>query len=165
MQIFLRAPITPRAGVSTDHGPLVRNPLNNNSSANIVVAGIPPVSSEGHLPTTPPRDAQEVTVCRSLFWGSQFLTQRAAKEPRRMERALVCRPSTQPYPGGPGCSSVKLSRAPLCLVSFRLGLVKIPIFRTAFIAPDNRRLHVISCRQFDQRGRSKINLPAGTLDI
>jgi bacterioferritin (cytochrome b1) len=31
MQIFLRAPITPRAGVTTDHGPLVRNPLNNNS--------------------------------------------------------------------------------------------------------------------------------------
>ena len=33
MQIFLRAPITPRAAVSTDHGPLVRNPLNNNSKA------------------------------------------------------------------------------------------------------------------------------------
>src|SRR5271154_872284 len=35
MQIFPRAPITPRAAVSTDHGPLVRNPLNNNSRADI----------------------------------------------------------------------------------------------------------------------------------
>ena len=33
MHRLLHAHITPRAGVSTDHGPLVRNPLNNSSKA------------------------------------------------------------------------------------------------------------------------------------
>jgi mannose-6-phosphate isomerase-like protein (cupin superfamily) len=35
LQIFLRAPITPRAGVTIDHGPLVLNPLNNDQGEQI----------------------------------------------------------------------------------------------------------------------------------
>ena len=40
MQIFLRAAITQRAGVTTDHGPLVRNPLNNDQGEQIFVMSV-----------------------------------------------------------------------------------------------------------------------------
>jgi NADPH:quinone reductase-like Zn-dependent oxidoreductase len=39
----------------------------------------------------------------------QFLAQRAAKELRRMERALVWHPSNQQYPGGTRCGDLEIA--------------------------------------------------------